>query len=460
ESDHSKRKALTLTAMSLGFVVVQLDVTIVNVAVKSIGAALGGGVSGLQWVVNAYTISFAALILTAGAAGDRVGSKRVFMNGFAIFVAASLGCGLAPNIGLLICARAIQGCGAAILVPCSLALLNHAYPEDQERTRAIGIWAAGASVALAAGPVMGGVLIAAIGWRTVFFINIPIGFFGMWLTRRFVAETPRTRTRGLDYGGQVLAILWLAVMAAAIIEAGRVGWTNRWIISGFAVVFVTLLAFVVVEHKGRDPMMPLSLFRDRTFTASTAIGLLINVAYYGLIFVLSLYFQEIRNYTALHTGLAFLPMTAIVLAANLSAGYFSSRIGSRLTMFVGQALFAIGAFFLLWVGSTGSYLDLAFQLLIIGAGIGITVPPMTSELLGTVDKKDSGIASGVLNSARQAGSVVGVALLGSFVAQKSQFIQGFHKGLVFSVVAVAAGGLVSLIVETKQTSRSRAGAYE
>jgi MFS transporter, DHA2 family, methylenomycin A resistance protein len=456
DSNLSRRKALTLTAMSLGFVVVQLDVTVVNVGVKSIGAALGGGVSGLQWVVNAYTISFAALILTAGAAGDRLGAKRVFTAGFAIFVAASLGCAAAPGIGLLIAARAVQGCGAAILVPCSLALLNHTYVDDHERTHAVGVWAAGASVALAAGPVVGGLLIEAIGWRSIFFINIPLGLFGLWLTWRYVAETPRTKSRGLDYAGQVLAILALAGMAAAIIEAGRVGRANRWIASGFVVAFIALIAFVLVEHKGRDPMLPLSVFKDRTFSASTSIGWLVNVAYYGLIFVLSLYFQEIRNYTALKTGLAFLPMTAIVLAANLSASYFSAKIGSRLTMFIGQALFAIGCFALLSVGATGSYRDLAFQLLIIGAGIGLTVPPMTSVLLGTVDKKHSGIASGVLNSARQAGSVVGVALLGSFVAQRSHFVHGFHKGLVVSGFAVTVGTFVSLLVQTNRASNSRA----
>lgn len=456
DSDPSHRKALTLTAMSLGFVVVQLDVTIVNVAVKSIGAALGGGVSGLQWVVNAYTISFAALILTAGAAGDRVGSKRVFMAGFAIFVAASLGCGLAPNIGLLIAARAIQGCGAAILVPCSLALLNHAYTDDNQRTHAVGVWAAGASVALAAGPVIGGLLIETVGWRSIFFINIPLGLFGMWLTWGHVEETHRTKSRGLDYAGQGLAIVALSVMAAAIIEAPRVGWANQWIISGISVALFALIAFVVVEHKGRNPMLPLSMFRNRTFCASTAIGWLVNVAYYGLIFVLSLYFQEIRNYTALKTGMAFLPMTAIVLAANLSASYFSAKIGSRVTMLIGQALFAIGSFALLPVGGTGSYRALAFQLLVIGAGIGLTVPPMTSVLLGTADSKDSGIASGVLNSARQAGSVVGVALLGSFIAQKGQFVQGFHKGLIVSGFAVTAGAFVSLLVQTNQASKNGA----
>src|SRR5215831_3104600 len=219
---HPQRLAssLTLAAMSLGYGVVQLDVTIVNTALASIGAALGGGVSELQWVVSAYTIAFAAFILTAGALGDRIGAKRVFVAGFAIFTAASLGCALAPNALSLIAARAVQGLGAAILVPNSLALLSHAYPDDKARGRAVGIWAAGASVALTAGPVVGGSLIALVGWRWIFFVNLPIGLFGLWLTWRFAAETPRSPQRELDLPGQITAVAALGCLAGAIIEGG------------------------------------------------------------------------------------------------------------------------------------------------------------------------------------------------------------------------------------------------
>src|SRR5271155_1827715 len=193
--------SLTLLAMSLGYGVVQLDVTIVNTALDRIGASLGGGVSELQWVVNAYTIAFAAFILTAGALGDRIGAKRVFMAGFAIFTAASLACALAPNELILIAARAAQGAGAAVLVPNSLALLNHAYPDEKERGRAVGIWAAGASLALTAGPLAGGILVALVGWRSIFLVNLPIGLIGLWLTWRYATETPRQRQREVDWPG-------------------------------------------------------------------------------------------------------------------------------------------------------------------------------------------------------------------------------------------------------------------
>src|SRR5579863_5351249 len=224
--------SLTLLAMSLGYGVVQLDVTIVNTALDRIGTSLGGGVSELQWVVNAYTITFAAFILTAGALGDRIGAKRVFMAGFAIFTSASLACALASNSTVLIAARAVQGLGAAVLVPNSLALLSHAYPDEKRRGRAVGIWAAGASLALTAGPLAGGALIALIGWRSIFLVNLPIGIAGLWLTWRYASETARSRQRELDLAGQAAAIGALGCLAGAIIEAGARGWDNPWVLTG------------------------------------------------------------------------------------------------------------------------------------------------------------------------------------------------------------------------------------
>src|SRR5277367_5519967 len=215
--------SLTLAAMSLGYAVVQLDVTIVNTALNSIGGSLGGGMSELQWVVSAYTIAFAAFILSAGALGDRIGAKRIFMAGFAIFTAASAGCALAPNATTLIAARAVQGLGAAILVPNSLALLSHAYTDERARGRAVGIWAAGASLALTAGPLVGGGLIALIGWRSIFLVNLPIGLAGLWLSWRYASETTRNRQREVDLPGQVLAIAALGCLAGTIIEGGALG---------------------------------------------------------------------------------------------------------------------------------------------------------------------------------------------------------------------------------------------
>ena len=226
---------LTLAAMSIGYGVVQLDVTIVNVAIHSIGESYGGGVAALQWVVSAYTIAFAAFILTAGALGDRIGAKRIFMTGFALFTTASLACALAPNAALLIAARCVQGVAAAILVPNSLALLSHAYVDDKARGRAVAIWAAGASVALTAGPLVGGGLITLVGWRSIFLVNLPIGLAGLWLTWRYASETTRSPQREVDLAGQIAAITALGCLAGAIIEAGAAGWTDSFVLAGFVV---------------------------------------------------------------------------------------------------------------------------------------------------------------------------------------------------------------------------------
>ena len=437
--------ALTLLAMGLGFAVVQLDVTVVNVAVERIGSSFGSGVAGLQWVVNAYTVVFASLILTCGALGDRLGAKRLFVAGFILFVVASMACGAAPSLVILIGARAIQGVGAAVLVPCSLTLLNHAYQEPGPRAKAIGIWAGVASVALAGGPLIGGVLIAGIGWRPIFFINLPLGLLGIWLTARYAGESTQSREQPLDLGGQTAAIIAIGALAAAMIEGGALGWSNLLVVAGFGVFIVAGAVFLAIEARRAGPMLPLSFFRNRSFTAASLVGLLINVAFYGLIFDLSLYFQQIRRFTPLTTGLAFVPMTGIVLAANIFAGRASAWLGSRRLIVGGQAILAAGCRFLVEIGADTPYSSLWWQMVMLGMGIGLTVPPMTSALLATVDRNQSGAASGALNTTRQVGSVIGVSLFGSLIANRDHFIPGMHLALYISVAVSLIGAVAAFI---------------
>jgi DHA2 family methylenomycin A resistance protein-like MFS transporter len=434
--------SLTLFAMSLGYGVVQLDVTIVNTALDRIGASLGGGVSELQWVVNAYTIAFAAFILTAGALGDRIGAKRVFMAGFAIFTSASLACALAPNSVVLIAARAVQGLGAAVLVPNSLALLNHAYADQQARGRAVGIWAAGASLALTAGPLAGGALIALIGWRSIFLVNLPIGIAGLWLSWRYATETARNRQREVDLPGQILAIAALGCLAGTIIEAGAIGLRNAWVIAAFAGSVLLAILFVAQEHRSSHPMLPLSLFGHRLFALTSLVGLLVNIAFYGLIFVFSLYFQRVNGLSPLQTGLAFVPMMGIVLPANLVAARLSERIGAPAAIAVGGALAALGCLMLLPIEAGTPYSKTLAQLMIIGGGLGLLVPPLTATLLGSVEKSRSGIAAGVLNATRQTGSVLGVALFGSLVGQPDTFMRGAHVSLMISLTLLLIASVV------------------
>jgi len=429
---------LTLAAMSLGYAVVQLDVTIVNTALASISASLGGGVAELQWVVSAYTIAFAAFILTAGALGDRLGAKRIFIAGFAIFTAASVACALAPSQTVLIAARAVQGFGAAILVPNSLALLNHAYPDDRARGRAVAVWAAGASLALTAGPFVGGALITLVGWRAIFLVNLPIGLVGLWLTSRHATETTRHPQHALDLAGQGAAIVALGALAGALIEGGVRGFGDGFVIAGFAAAIIVGALFVAQERRSHQPMLPLSLFAQPMFAATTVVGLLVNIAYYGLIFVLSLYFQEVNGFSPFATGLAFVPMLGAVLPVNLLAPRIAERIGAPLTIAAGALLSAGACLALLMIKPGTSYLAICMQLVAMSAGLGLLVPPLTSTLLGSVAKQRSGVAAGVLNATRQTGSVLGVALFGALVGGSGAFMTGMHVSL-----AIAAGVLVA-----------------
>jgi MFS transporter, DHA2 family, methylenomycin A resistance protein len=437
-------KSLTLAGMSLGYAVVQLDVTIVNTALSSIGHSLGGGVSELQWVVTAYTIALAALILTAGALGDRIGAKKIFMAGFAIFTAASLVCALAPSAAILIVARAVQGAGAAILVPNSLALLNHAYPDEKQRGRAVGLWAAGASLALAAGPLAGGGLIALVGWRSIFLVNLPIGLVGLWVTARYAEETMSSPQHELDLTGQLATIGALGCLAAAIIEGGAWGWSNPGVLAGFAAAATFAALFLLQERRVRQPMLPLSLFKRRRFLLMSTVGVLVNVAFYGLIFVLSLYFQRVNGLSPLATGFAFLPMMAAVLPANLIAARAVQRFGAHVVIATGALIAAIGSIALVGIDRSTSYWALCAQLLALGAGLGLLVPPLTATLLGSVEKTRSGVAAGVLNSARQTGSVLGVALFGSLVGEANGFIHGAQEASVVSAVLLAGAAVATM----------------
>jgi MFS transporter, DHA2 family, methylenomycin A resistance protein len=430
-SADARERRMTLIATSLGFSVVQLDVSVVNVAVKSIGTSLGGGVSDLQWVVSAYTVTFAAFILTAGALGDRIGARRVFVGGFCLFTLASVVCGLAPTLGVLVGARAVQGVGAAILVPASLSLLNHSYSEPAARARAVGLYLAGASAALSGGPLVGGVLIASIGWRAIFFINVPVAAAGVYLTLRWATETTTARDRGIDLPGQLAAVVSLVALVGATIEGGRLGFGNLWVLAGFATAAVGIAAFVAIEARTAKPMLPLSLFRSRTFSTSAAIGLFINIFFYGVIFIFSLLFQREQGLSPLQTGLALLPTMVAITGANLLSGRLTARLGPRRAIAVGALLAACSCAGLLGVSASTPYLAMIVPISTLGFGAGMIVPVITSEMLGSVERSRSGVAAGTLNTMRQAGSSIGVALFGSLIAHT--FISGVHISLAISI---------------------------
>ncbi|UVK37304.1 MFS transporter [Mesorhizobium sp. AR10] len=435
----------TIAATSLGFVVVQLDVSIVNVALNKIGSALSMGIGGLQWVVDAYTLSFASLLLAGGALGDRIGARSVFVGGMVLFSIASLVCGLAQGAWLLIAARAVQGAGAALLMPCSLALLNRAYASDKaRRARAVGLWTAAGGIALSAGPVLGGVMVASLGWASIFLVNLPIGALAIWMAYRFLQETPlKDEKPPIDWAGQGLVVLTLFALTGAFIAAGSTGWTSPLVIGGLAVAIVAGSVFLLVESRAKAPMFPLDLFVRRVPAVTSLVGLAVNLALYGTIFMLSLYFQQERHYSPQQTGLAFLPFMAAVTVSNVVAGRIAGKYGARLPMAIGLSIGAAGFGFMALIQADTSYMSLLWRLLFLPIGIGLAVPAMTTALLSSVPTAVSGTASGMLNTVRQSGGAIGVALFGSALALGT--IDGMRLAFLASALAVAGAAICAFV---------------
>ncbi|MEW2039477.1 MFS transporter, partial [Streptomyces sp. NPDC005534] len=284
------RPGLQLLAVCAGYFMVILDVTIINVAVPVVGRELSASLTEIQWITDGYTLAFAGLLLTGGALGDRLGNRRIFCTGVVVFTAASAGCGLAQHTGTLVAARLLEGVGAALIVPGSLALLQQAYPSPAERSRAFGLWGAMAGIAASAGPLLGGLLVTTVGWRWVFFINLPVGCACLLLTLRHVAPSPRHIGRSLDWPAQGAIFATVALLTAVLNEAGRRGWADPLILVGAGLCVLAAALFVLREHLARTPVLPLRLLRSRALSGAAVIGLLFNFAFYGMIFTASLYF--------------------------------------------------------------------------------------------------------------------------------------------------------------------------
>jgi len=433
---------LALLGTGLGNVIIILDVTVVNVALQDIRASLGADMTGLQWIVSAYTLVFAALLLSGGALSDRLGARRGFTIGLAIFTASSLACGLSLGESMLTAARAVQGIGAALSVPGSLALLGELFPGKAERARAISLWGAIGGLSLAAGPVVGGALIHILGWRSVFLINVPIGLAAIWLTLRHARPSPANPTRNLDLPGQALALPAIAGVVFACIQAGSVGWRSEQVWMGGAITLVAAIAFVLTEARRPQPMLPLRMFRNATLNAGFLLGFVMNFAYYGFLFALSLYFQEIRYLSPLQTGVAFLPMTVLAVIVNLFSGRLIARHGPRMPLVLGTSLCTLGYAALCWMTQHSPLITMMVPMLVIGVGSALTLPAFTVAVMGAVAPGRAGVAAGVLNAARQLGGVLGVAIFGSLISATS-FIGGLHLALGISAGLVCCAALLA-----------------
>ncbi|KPI22726.1 drug resistance transporter, EmrB/QacA subfamily [Actinobacteria bacterium OV320] len=434
-----------LAAALLGFFVMTLDALIVNVALPEIGRGFGGGMTGLQWVVDGYTLMFAALLLSAGSVTDRIGARQAFGAGLVVFTAASAACGFAPNLGVLVGARLVQGAGAAVIVPASLALIREAFPDPARRARAISVWAMGGSVGAAAGPVLGGVL-SELSWRMIFFVNLPVGVLALFLLTR-TARSPRQADAPFDWTGQIAAVAAMGGLTYAAIETGAVGLGAPRVLLALAVAVVAGAVFVVAQARGRNPMVPLELLRARTMALSATIGFALNVGFYGMIFLLGLYLQQEQGLSPMATGLAFLPMTLLTAFVSPTAARLAARFGPRMPIVTGQLFMAAGLV-ALCVPSAPAWL-LVLLMIPVGTGGGLAVPAVTSLLLDRVPGERAGTASGVLNASRQLGGALSVAVFGALVSNHAHFLHGLRTSLLIASLLVVLTAVASVLVKEK-----------
>jgi len=425
---------LVVGATSLAFVVSQLDVSIVNIALPQISKSLHATISTLQWIIDAYTVAFAALMLSAGGMGDLLGSKRIFQIGFLVFGLASMGCGLSWSAASLIGFRGLQGIGAATMIPSSLAILNQAFSNDKpKRARAVALWTAAGSVSIAAGPILGGLLIHISSWRMIFFVNLPICLIGLLLSMK-LKTSKRQLVRGFDIPGQLTWPLGLIALIAVIIEWHKLGIKDPLIYGGLIFSLVMFASFIRIEKKAHAPILPLGLFSSPSFNVLLLLGTIVNGTYYGTVFVLSLYLQNVLHYPALKAGLAFLPLTAGFIISNLASGRVMAKYGTRVPILIGLLIATIGFAGLLIAKTDTPYWQLFIPFLTIPIGMGLAVPAMTTGILASVDKSLSGTASAVLNTIRQAAGAMGVAIFGAMA----------NGGPTAIVYAITTSSLISV----------------
>ncbi|MET9726215.1 MFS transporter [Streptomyces zaomyceticus] len=423
-----------LAAAMLGFALITLDTSVVNVALPAIGADLRAGMSGLQWVVDAYTLAFAALLLSSGALADRVGASRAYGIGVVVFVLASAACGLAPGLPELLAARAVQGTAAAAMLPASLALVREAYGDPGRRARAVSLWAAGGTVAVALGPVVGGALTTAWSWRGIFFVNLPLGLLALVLLTR-VAPSER-RPAPLDLPGQLTAMTALGALTFAAIEGGTEAW---W---ALGVAGVSFAAFLVIETRRRHPVVPLGLFRNTTVAVAVAAGSANSVAFYGMLFVFSLFFQQVLGLSALAAGLMFLPMTGLLAGVNILSAKAAARYGPRLPIVLGQTVAVAGLLGLLTVDAGTSPWAQALLLVPLALGAGFSLPPLIASMMEAVPAERAGTAAGLLNAVRQTAGALAIAVFGSMAAASME--TALRASLLISAAFLTLTTLASL----------------
>ncbi|GAA3539633.1 MFS transporter [Nonomuraea rosea] len=448
------RRTVTFMVMCAGIFFVLLDVTIVNVALPAIGRGTGAAhVADLQWVIDAYQLTLAGLLLAGGTLGDRYGHKRVVTIGFVIFGLASVACALAPGIGALVAARVVQGAGAALLLPGTLAVITRLYADREQRARAIGVWAAIGSLALPAGPVLGGLLVELLGWPWVFWINVPVIAVVVAVILRLVDES-EPEARRLDVAGVVLGTATLGLVAFTVIEAGRLGMGAPLVLAAAAGSVLLVVAFVLVEHRRAEPVLPLPLLRRPPIAVSTIVAATMNFGMNGAMLLLILYLQTIRHRTPIEAGLSLLPLFLPLVLLPAHAGRVAGRRGPRPVMLAGLALLIAGFCLLLPIRVDSGYLPLMLAMVVIGVGAALLTPSVVALAMGAAPPGREGLTSALNNTARQAGGAIGVAVLGAIAgdpARPASFMTGLHRAALVAAAAYLGAALLTVFTHLEDS---------
>ena len=441
--NHERRNGVLFNlAICLGFVIVQLDVSVVNVGLNALSTAYNAHIADLEWVINSYSLMFAALLLSSGSVSDRFGAKNIFLLGVLIFIIASLCCALAPTLIVLEAARTVQGIGAAFLVPTSLTLLSHYYTEPHARTLAISFWAASGSMALAAGPIAGGLLIQYLGWRSIFLLNIPVGLVSLLIASRFAPATKK-QDQPLNLPGQLLIILALGLTTFALTESGRKGWDNAMNLCVLLAGCLAFTAFCVRERISNTPVIPGGIRTNRFIIISAVIGFLCTLVFYGAVFILSLYFQQAMKMSPSQTGFAFLPMMLSVALATYNAGRLGKHFGVRNVVIAGGISCFAGFGWLSVVEADWTIWQLLMPMILLGVGTSLAVPGLAGLIFSEASFQNAGAASAFFSCSRQMGGVVGIAVFGTiFSGATSLAFMGALRVVCYVALALIVTWLV------------------
>lgn len=448
------RKWWTLGAMCFALFMIMLDNTVVNVALPSIQRDLDASIAGLEWTVNGYTLSFAVLLVTGGRLGDIFGRRRMFLAGVVIFALSSATAGLAPSSTALVVSRIVQGAGAALMMPGTLSIITDAFP-PQERGKALGTWAGVSALALALGPVLGGLLTEHVSWRAIFYLNIPVGI-GAVIATLFAVRESRDTSVGheVDYAGVGVLTVGLTALVLALVEGNAWGWGSPAVLALLATAAVALPAFVAVESRVRAPMVQFELLSDRNFLGSVVVALIITFAMMGVFFFLAIYMQNILGYSPLEAGIRFLPSTLMIVLVAPVSGRLSDKFGPRWLIGVGLALVAVALFSFSRLAVDSPYTGLLPGFMLLGIGIAMTMSPMTSAAMNAVPVQKAGIASGVLSMSRMVGGSLGVAVTGAIFqgvagssferATPAEFVDGLTLAMIVSGLVALAGAVIGI----------------